>query len=400
MDKRALAIIIALLVAVPAAFCMAQGESEADFPGTTHDNPVNLGSLTLNVGETKDIDIRNNEAAYADYNSYKMEFEVQKDGDSYQNIVTFTKDSGDVSSASGSNKDDPVGGVTVGVTRSSEGMFILSLTGNSIISATNLYIRCTVSVTEAGNTVEDEIFYKVGVTVIGADGTLEFTSENGTINATSGVNVTSDNVVTATAKDNKGTVSFDTETVYAYAYGLPAGLNLSASAESNGSVTITVTGMTTEVSTDPINGTSVYVVVRNSDGVEYGGTFYVKVAAEKSIDYDYVITGATPTTVTDSYYVINDTSDESNVLLKITGKGQPFQGAVYVISHEDNSSTLTRTPLTTTSSGNESVYDIPVDGVGTYVIEILNVDGSVQQITLNVVPQSVGAGAGLIINGN
>lgn len=158
--------------------------------------------------------------------------------------------------------------------------------------------------------------------------------------------------------------------------------------------------MTTEVSTE--DGTSVYVVVRDSDGVEYGGTFTVKVSDKDSYGYSWVLDGATPTGVADSYYVVNG----DPVDLIITGDDKAFIGKVYVLKYEDGKLVRDWIDGSIADDNNKkSTYSIPVDGVGTYFIEILNVDKDsngdyVEQITLNVVPQSVGAGAGLIINGN
>lgn len=210
MDKRALAIVLALLVAVPAAVCMAQDESDA-FDGTSEGNPVDLGALTLNVGETKKVDIRNNETAYADYESYTMAFAVKNNGN-YTDIVTFT-------STDGTSSAQTVGGVKVDVARQgagNDGKFALNLTGATVAAAADVLIRCTVTVTENGNTLTDEIYYKVSVTVIGADGALTFT--NNTITAISGENVSA----TVTASESTG---INAESVYAY--GLPAGLNVS-----------------------------------------------------------------------------------------------------------------------------------------------------------------------------
>ena len=83
MDKRIIAIILALIVAVPAAVCMAQYDSEAADDesadaevndGSTEAKAIDLGTITVNVGGSMNVGFKNNETAYVGYNNYTYSY--------------------------------------------------------------------------------------------------------------------------------------------------------------------------------------------------------------------------------------------------------------------------------------------------------------------------------------
>ena len=93
MDKRIIAIILALIVAVPAAVCMAQYDSEAADDestdtvvndGSTEEKAIELGTITVNVGGSMNVGFKNNETAYAEYNNYTIDFK-EGSGQTYSN---------------------------------------------------------------------------------------------------------------------------------------------------------------------------------------------------------------------------------------------------------------------------------------------------------------------------
>ena len=150
---------------------------------------------------------------------------------------------------------------------------------------------------------------------------------------------------------------------------------------------------TTTPEGDPADVT---VVIRDSNDVEYVGTITVTVTAAASYGYEAVIEGAAVTGSDGTYYILNGAAQ--NVTLKITGDAQKFAGTVSI--YQQDSTNFVREPFSGTEKGNNvTEYTIPVDGVGSYVIEILNVDGQLKVLTLSVIPVSTGS-VGLIVVGN
>ena len=152
------------------------------------------------------------------------------------------------------------------------------------------------------------------------------------------------------------------------------------------------------MTTDAAATYDVNIVLRDASGVEYVGEIDVVVSAAKSYDYTTSITpDSTVKKVSDtSYYMLNGSTDE--VTLTITGTAQVFQGKVYIYQVDQDEFLRSEFPNPSVS-GDAKSYTFSVDGVGQYVIEIYNVDGSIKAITLNVIPVSVGS-VGLIVIGN
>ena len=393
MDKRIIAIILALIVAVPAAVCMAQYDSEAADPtydGYDEKHAVNLGSITLDAGGSMKIDLRNNETAYAEY-TYEMSFMV-KNGEEYNgNLGTF-KSGEDVTAADGVSVAD--GKITLTMARdgtNKTGEFtITAKAGENAVSTTEILIKCTVTVTAENNgTVSDEIYYKLSVTVV-KDGSITF--GNTSVDVVKGELVGDD----ASLGISAPTVS-DGMTVYAY--GLPAGINVVISDED-----VKLTGMTS----DTAKVYTVTVVLRETaSGMEYRGNITVNVNEAPTIEYTAVLEdskdgGNTIVKGTNGNYTIFYGAAE-NVTLKITGMAQAFGGSVFIYQ-QGGDSISTPVPADENSTSGEqddkvTTYTIPVGGIGSYIIEILNVDGTVDTVTLTVLPVSTGS-VGLIVVGN
>ena len=206
------------------------------------------------------------------------------------------------------------------------------------------------------------------------------------INLTVGVLADESQTTVNLAGDDKPTIKS------IYAKGLPAGLNIVKLENESG---FKITGMANTT----VESTKVTVVVRDSTGVEYTGTLTVTVSAAPSLDYTATLSGTDVVGEDDVYYIYNGSAE--NVTLTIVGTDQAFTGSVFI--YKQGSDNFVRevqeadegTPgitLTTT-------YTIPVNGVGSYIIEILNGDGIVDTIALNIIPVSTGS-VGLIVVGN
>lgn len=390
MDKRIIAIILALIVAVPAAVCMAQYDSEAADDestdtdvndGSTEETAIPLGGeIKINSGKSATVGLKNNEAAYVyGYSGYSIVFDVKLNEDYTDcTIGTF----GTSESTTSEGKDTTYSNVSI--SRSSadtKGDFTITITGKNVGEET-IIIRSTVTVNVgATETVSDVKYYELDVTVIGADSTITFTSDSVSIDVTAGELMPDQEIGVTSPTISQG--------MTVYAKGLPAGLNV-VIVENK----LKITGMTT----DDAATYGVNIVLRDASGVEYVGEIDVVVFAAKSYDYTVSITpdSAVKKVSDTSYYMLNGSTDE--VTLTIAGTAQPFQGKVYIYQVDQDK--FQRSELTNPSvSGNAKSYTFSVDGVGQYVIEIYNVDGSIKAITLNVIPVSVGS-VGLIVIGN
>ena len=388
MDKRIIAIILALIVAVPAAVCMAQYDSEAadDYVGSTESNPVVLNSVTVNANGTMKVGLKTNETAYADYDNYEMSFNEGKDNSYTDSLGTFGKNSDAAASAAVELTENSTTVATLGLARDGtdkNGAFTLTVTGKSATSddGIDVYIKCSVKVTEDNNEVEDAIYYKLNIKVIGADGSITFDDYNKPITVIAGQLAYTELSYTSPT----GIV-----VSYVYAKGLPAGLNI---VYSEGKLKIT--GMANTTTESPA---SVSVVIRDDKGVEYVGSIQVSVSAAPSTEYTYSFVEDVVKGSNGVYSILNGSAD--NVTLTITGTYQKFTGTV---SYYQQSTDFERVYLDvddgTPGSGNAVSYSIPVNGVGSYIIEILNGNGELKVITLNVIPVSTGS-VGLIVIGN
>ena len=391
MDKRIIAIILALIVAVPAAVCMAQYDSEAAGDdesadtgvkdGSTEQNAIPLGGeIKINTGKSATVGLKNNEAAYVNgYEGYSIVFDV-KLNQNYTNCTIGTFGSSDSSTSGG--KDTKYSNVAIDRTSTgSKGDFTITITGK-ITGEENIIVRSTVTVNVgASEPVSDVKYYVLDVTVIGADSTITFTDDPVSIHVTAGELMPDQEIGVTSPTISQG--------MTVYAKGLPAGLN-AVIVEGK----LKITGMTTDAAaTYDVN-----IVLRDASGVEYVGEIDVVVSAAKSYDYTIGITpdSAVETVSDTSYYMLNGSTDK--VTLTITGTAQAFQGKVYI--YQMTQDKFQRSELTNPSvSDNSKSYTFSVDGVGQYVIEIYNVDGTINAITLNIIPVSVGS-VGLIVIGN
>lgn len=389
MDKRIIAIILALIVAVPAAVCMAQYDSDAayDYTGSTEANPVVLNSVTVNVGGTMKVGLKTNETAYVGYDNYEMSFNEGK-GNSYtDSLGTFGKNTDTPASVAVDLDKTDTTVATLELARDGtdkNGAFTLTVTGKSTTSGDGIdvYIKCSVKVTEDNNEVEDAIYYKLNIKVIGADGSITFDENNKSITVIAGQ--LADTELSYTSPTN-----FDVE--YVYAKGLPVGLNIVKVSDGK----LKITGMANTKTESPA---SVSVVIRDDKGVEYVGSIQVTVSAAPSTEYNISFSQGVKGS-NDVYSILFSEAD--NVTMTITGTEQAFTGSVSIYKQDSNNYVRTVQDADEGTPGDTKVttYKIPVEGVGSYIIEILNGNGELREVTLNVIPASTGS-VGLIVIGN
>ena len=379
MNTKTIAVLAVLVLLVPLSVMAVQSESDA--VGETEGTAIELNDMYIHVGETGTIQIKNNESAYKSYDSYTMAFSAKITGEYSEPIVTFGS-----SSATSSQKD--IGDVTVDVARTVDkeaGCFDLKITGDSNANPGDktVYVKCLITVCPAKDVmITDEVYYKVTVRLSAAITTGDITF--GTISQiTVGDDVDKAIPVTAPA---------GIDGMQVYATGLPAGLNIVID---NG--VLKLTGMTNDAATTyPVD-----VVLRDSSGNEYIGAFDLTVAPATVPQAGYTVTiqGASKdaTEGSNDWYVLQDVAE--NVTLTVTGTNSVFGGTVEVISEVDG--VLKRAPLsgTTTTEANAKMYDLPLTGVGEYVIEITDINGIMETYSVHVLPVSTGYGAGFAVVG-
>ena len=373
MNTKTIAVLAALVLLVPLSVMAVQDESDA--AGESEAFPVELNTINFPVDEKRTIEIRNNETAYSSYAPYTMKFNVKGDTGDYQTVVIL-------GSSDGASTVQKVGNVEVDISRASKeknGCFDLKITGDSTGSQT-IYVQCVIQVTPAtGVTVTDEVYYKVVVNVgeTITDGTIIF----GAIpEITAGESTEVQIPVTAPA---------DISEMAVYATGLPAGINIIV--DDNGNLMLT--GMANVPDTY-----SVDVVLRVPGGAAYTGSFDLTVNQPEEPEAGYTVEiNAAKDPSSNNWYVLQE-ADGNSLTLTVTGTHSEFDGVVQVIS-KDGDSLQRETLKPGSESGNPKTYDLKLDGVGQYVIEITDIDGSVGTYTVNVLPVSTGYGAGFTVVG-
>ena len=379
MNTKTIAVLAVLVLLVPLSVMAVQSESDA--VGETEETAIELNDMYIHVGETGTIQIKNNESAYKSYDSYTMAFSAKTTGKYSEPIVTFGS-----SSATSSQKD--IGDVTVDVARTANkeaGCFDLKISGDSDATPGDktVYVKCLITVNPAtGVVITDEVYYKVTVHLSAA-----ITTGNITFGTIPKITV-GDDVDKAIPVNDPASI----DGMQVYATGLPAGLNIIIN---NGALKLT--GMTNDAAkTYPVD-----VVLRDSSGNEYIGEFILIVdsATVPQAGYTVTIQGASKdkTEGSNDWYVLQDVAE--NVTLTVTGTHSVFGGTVEVISEVDG--VLKRAPLggTTTTEANAKKYDLPLTGVGEYVIEITDINGIMETYSVHVLPVSTGYGAGFAVVG-
>ena len=192
-----------------------------------------------------------------------------------------------------------------------------------------------------------------------------------------------------------------------YATGLPDGLKIEAGVISGMPVESTKVGnvSTPAKVTIVVRGTQTNPTnVSETDGREYYGTLEINVWESVADSYDFVLTEGTSDDASEKklfgsgndYVAVNG----ADVNLEITGT-QKFDGQVTVIDADSGlRATVSGAESTADDSKIVMTYDIPLSGVGTYVIMIQGEDVD-ESITLRVVAQTAGSsGVGFVVIGS
>ena len=194
-------------------------------------------------------------------------------------------------------------------------------------------------------------------------------------------------VGTSYTSTNAASISFRDKTFTSpswYAIGLPSGLSVNNSGQ--------IIGMANEEFNSKIT------VVIYDGGREYYGKVTPDIDAATGVTYTYNITSSGSNGVIgsgDNFTVMSKST--AKITLEITGT-PAFDGSVTVI---DATSGVRGNATKSQDASNDVVsYNIPVNGVGTYLI-LVSGDQGVDTITLNVVAQTAGTvGVGFVVIGS
>lgn len=368
--------VIALLSAGMAV--MASGASATQPAGTNNLGEVYLDSDDTTTGSS--VELRYNQSAYENvYHSHTVQMSVAKTTDGSIPTSGYTEFYSTLT-ANGTAEN-----MVFSAKEPSNGVSTVTVKADTTAPTAGSYemiIKLEVTVTPKDGATSiplDPVYYYLKVNVR-TNGTISSMSVNA---FTSGVNSTQQVNIEGLTKSID---SYDW-----YATGLPAGLNLAVSGTGNDSK-LNVTGMTTG------NTADAKVVARDkTTGAEYTGELTVTVNTnDQKITYKLASGGEELSSDNGNYYV--EQSATSGLTLEIT-KPEGFTGTVSVTVIDLSSETLDRVSVTVASSSNTDTYSIPTAGVGTYVIEI-SYSGDYVMLTLNVIPNATGSGAGVTISGN
>lgn len=389
----ALLAVVFMIASGAVAFVSMPSEVEAAEDGSVN-SPYDLGTVYVDGSADSTVsapvvDVKYNQSAYTGL-PYKATLSANVttttvSNETYTAIYTMTSGSETTST-----------GVTVGAlkfTANDDTNGIIAVTvdhkdvdeGDAPSSSNTVKFRLDMIINPGTDSSELElkpVYYELNVTVR-TNGSMTMTVADDTTYA-NGVyfTVNRDTEVQYTATLGGSADAMDHDSYAWYAYGLPAGLSIYAKEDG-----VYIGGMPTAESSEIY----VKVVAREiSSGLEYSATisFSVKEAETVSITVKRGDVTLKPT-ADNEYYVLTKGLEE--ITLEVGSATAPTVSAI------EYDTDLSRVNLTTISQSAPFKYTIPVDGAGTYYIEVSSGAG-VKILKINVAINPTGApGAGFEI---
>ena len=381
MNSKMIAVLAVAIMAVSGCVVTMSAQSDAD--------AVDLGMVYVDTNPAE-VELRFNETAYTQYDSYQIVLDAQVGMNSKANIYDQTK--GNTADSTGNSVIvDGTYDLDLTVTKSSDGVYKIKIVNDETNKAPSgvytigftLYVSATV-----GNTPIplDPIGYTLDVNVRSFT-EATFSAEG---DMTAGVSGSLTLV---------GLLTYDSVNKYNswYAVNLPDGLNVKLDGND-----LKIVGMT-EASEQEITCIGVVVIGRDDVGNEVHITVNEFTIA-KSPKITYEINNATKVEgAADTYMVESGKTPAPTLTIKVDGVefSSVTDGRQLIVSVIKDGSKRTDYQYT-------SGMTIPTNGVGKYVIEMTiggsSVDGSEANgvstnATIHVVPNITGAGAGFIVVG-
>ena len=390
MNNKAIAVLAVVVMAISGcAVAMSEQSEAAD---------TNLGTVYIDEEKTTaEVELRFNELAYTTYDSYAFNI-IAYDINNYRDAKSVYSDN-IVSSTSSSERkvaqdivvDGSTGALNVAVEKSKVGIYKVSVKNstanedNGINGAQSgtytIGLSLNVVPIKDGATVDLEpIDYRLVVNVRSFT-PIDFSTE-GTLTAGVGGSII------------LSTTQIDVTDYSWYATGLKPGLNIGI-VEDN----LAIHGMTA-TSEESITMEKVVIVGRDVNGNEVRDTFEnITIKATPKITYTITVDGKKLDPVNGNVYMFETGDGTPKLTIEYGEDARAI--AVSVIDTTND----TRTPVKYTNAG----VDLPINGVGRYVVEmtvyfeansdIINTTGLTTIATIEVVPNITGAGAGFIVVG-
>ena len=396
MNSKAMALLAVVVMIASGAVAFVSMPSEVEAAGDgSNTSPYDLGTVYVDGSADSTVsapivDVKYNQSAYTGL-PYKATLSANvtttaNSNETYTAIYTMT--SGSTATTTGAT----VGALKFTANDDTNGIIAVTVDhkdvdeGDAPSSSNTVKFRLDMVINPGTDSSELElkpVYYELNVTVR-TNGSMTMTvADNATYANGVYFTVNRDTEVQYTATLGGSADAMDYDSYVWYAYGLPAGLSIYAKES-----VVYIGGMPIEESTEEIN---VKVVAREiSSGLEYTATvsFTVEEAETVSITVKRGNDILKPT-ADNEYYVL--TNGEDIITLEVGSATEPTVSAI------EYDTDLSRVSLTTTSQSAPFKYTIPVDGAGTYYIEVSSGAG-VEILKINVAINPTGApGAGFEI---
>lgn len=373
MNNKAIAVLAVVVMAISGCAVAMSEQSEAV--------PYELGTVYIDEKKTTaEVELRFNELAYTTYDNY--EFEITANIESTEKVYSTVE----TINAKDVQATDDGKQLNIGITEVEDktGVYKVSVKNGTNAAPSGKYtINFNLFVTaykDGGDIPLDPISYTLKVNVRSFT-PIGFSTE-GTLTAGVGGSIT------------LKSTQIDVANYSWYAIGLKPGLNIGIV---DGSLAIH--GMTASFDSDILmNG--VVVVGRDANGNEVRDTLDpITIKATPKITYAITVDGEKLTPFNGNVYMFETGDGTPRLTIQY---GEDTRAIAVSVIDTTNG---TRTPVKYTDAG----VDLPINGVGRYVVEmtvyfeassdITNTTGLTTTAIIEVVPNITGAGAGFIVVG-
>ena len=405
MNSKAMALLAVVVMIASGAVAFVSMPSEVEATGDgSEDSPYDLGTVYVDGSADSTlsapvVDVKYNQSAYAGL-PYKATLSAVIDptdeSPTHQKIYDSSKTS---------NKAVTIGALkfTPSVSASTSGVISVAVdhadtvtTGKYDVSfKLDVIINPKDGVTESdGVTLMLEPVYYDLVVVVRSNTALTIQTVEDTPSDTATFKQNVDQTIQITAKANNTELDYDS--FEWYAYNLPAGLSVYA--DTNG---LYIGGLPESTITEA-QSISIYArcTVDNVEsglvsGMEYSGTFKILVTEADEITLSMFNGEKQIYPDGNEFFVMQVAGSDSPITLKAVG---PADAPLVTVISVDSGKLVRQDIGATTDPADTHEYVIPVDGAGTYYIEVSS-DAGVELLKLNVVINPTGApGAGFEIS--
>ena len=389
MNNKLLAVLAVAVFLASGSVAVAAAPSDAE-------GEIPLGTVFVDAGGEATVLLKFNELSYTGDKSYEFTMKAGV-GESEKQLFYGKGTNNDVNNSAGydlpidNGTEEPDEAATDVVTIKAAlkgdvlGVYTITLTVGSTVASGpySIYIDLDVITHPAeGTSVELEtVSYVVDLKVTEDQTGITF-SCNGNLYVKDAINAE----LTTTA--GIAVANYDW-----YAIGLPSGLNVVKTDDGK----LYLRGLTTQSTEEEDKPMKIQLVGRDTNGNEIFATFSLTINAERVIKY-YISTDGTSNegkvlSNNNDTWAVKTNSDK--VILTIEDKGT-YDVNVIDLNNEKAQRVDAKKVTDPTSSGQQ--FYVPINGAGAYSIEIIH-DGGTKIVSLHIVADAVGSGAGFVVIG-